>query len=179
MMAGAIGAINLHHRKYRNGDFLMNCEDGFLQIDLVHLDEKAKNVTHLFEKMALRVAHETGLYDARLFRRLIDQERRGTSGVGGGVAIPHVRLPRLERSFIFLTRLSRPLDFNAVDNRSVDIVCLLLSPESEMALHLRRLSRLSRLLRDDILLRKIRGIHDPDMLRALFRQFQDIDKIAA
>lgn len=157
----------------------MDNECDLLQVDSVQFDEKATSIRKLFEKMALRAMHETGLYDARLFSRLMDQERRGTSGVGGGVAIPHLRLPRLERSFTFLTRLSRPLDFNAVDDRSVDIVCLLLSPESEVALHLRRLSRLSRLLRNDILLQKIRGIHDPDMLRVLFRQFQDINKIAA
>jgi len=157
----------------------MNKEDDFLQIDSVHFDGKATNVTQLFEKMALQVAHETGLYDARLFRRLMDQERRGTSGVGGGVAIPHLRLPRVNRPFTFLMRLSRPLDFNAVDGRPVDIVCLLLSPENEVALHLRRLSRLSRLLRDDVILQQIRGIHDPAMLCALFRQFQDINKIAA
>lgn len=157
----------------------MNTEDDFLQIDFAHFDEKAVNIAQLFERMAQEAARETGLYDARLFRRLMDQERRGTSGVGVGVAIPHLRLPRIERPFTFLWRLPRPLDFNAVDGRPVDIVCLLLSPENEVALHLRRLSRLSRLLRDDIILQQIRNIRDPDMLGVLFRQFQGINKMAA
>ena len=64
-------------------------------------------------------------------------------------------------------RLERPIPFDALDDRPVDLVFALLAPADAGAEHLRALARVSRLLRDDAIRQKLRGTDNPDALYAL------------
>ena len=63
-----------------------------------------------------------------IYRAIIGRERLGSTGMGGGVAIPHARIPDLKEPFGVLVRLTNPIDFDAVDSQPVDIVFMLLTP---------------------------------------------------
>jgi nitrogen PTS system EIIA component len=76
------------------------------------------------------------------------------------VAIPHGKLPKLERLFGFFARLERPIDFEAMDGQPVDLVFLLLAPEGAGADHLKALARIARLLRDQDVAKKLRASRD-------------------
>ena len=99
---------------------------------------------------------------------MMDKEKDATSGVGHGVAIPHLKLSGIDKPFTALVSLNNALDFEAPDNKPVDLVCLVISPESDGPLHLRRLSRISRMLHNESLHEKICETDDADAIHALF-----------
>lgn len=78
---------------------------------------------------------------------LRDRENQGSTGVGGGVAIPHVRLPFLTETRVAFGRSGGGISFGAVDGKPVDLFFLLLAPEGAAGEHLKSLARVSRLLR--------------------------------
>ena len=73
----------------------------------------------------------------------MQREKLGTTAVGYGVAIPHGKLPKLEKLFGFFARLERPIDFEAMDGQPVDLIFLLLAPEGAGADHLKALARIA------------------------------------
>ena len=86
--------------------------------------------------------------DSRLvLEAVIERERLGSTAVGNGVAIPHVRLPGLVEPIGVFARLRTPVDFDAIDERHCDLVFMLLAPEREGSAHLRALAQISRALR--------------------------------
>src|SRR3546814_3554585 len=76
------------------------------------------------------------------------RERLGTTGVGHGIGIPHGKLPELDRLYGLFARLETPIDFDAIDDHPVDLIFVLLAPETAGADHLKALARVSRLFRD-------------------------------
>lgn len=133
---------------------------------------KGASVIQIYEGIARQAALGTGIREAYIHTRLLEQERRATSGIGGGVAIPHLRLKKLTRPYTLLARLARPADFNAIDRAPVDLVLLLLSPEAGVAAHLQRLSRFSRLMRDPALCANLRQMSNADGMAALMMETQ-------
>ena len=122
----------------------------------------------LLQSMAALVAPQIGL-DVRLIAdRLGERERLGSTGFGHGVAIPHGRIDGLTQIVGGFARLAQPVEYQAVDDLPVDLVFLLLSPVDAGAAHLKALARVSRTLRDQRFLAKLRGAGSRDALYALF-----------
>ena len=116
---------------------------------------------------AARAAGLTGQSERDILEILQQRERLGSTGIGNGIAIPHGKLPKLERLFGLFARLDRPIDFEALDGQPVDLIFLLLAPEGAGADHLKALARVARLLRDPEVARKLRNSHDADALYAV------------
>ncbi|TXC72252.1 PTS lactose transporter subunit IIC [Sphingomonas ginsenosidivorax] len=107
--------------------------------------------------------------DAKMITdKLLAREKLGSTGFGGGVAIPHAKIDGLEQVTAVFARLAQPVDFQAVDDLPVDLVFLLLSPTDAGAVHLKALARVSRRLRDQAFLARLRGTGSRDTLYALF-----------
>ena len=128
---------------------------------------KASGKKSLLAELAAKAAPLFRLDERRLFDRLLERERLGSTGSGGGVAIPHGRMPGLDKPIGLFARLGHPVDFDSIDERPVDIVFLLLAPEGAGADHLKALARVSRLLRDRGLVEKLRATDKADALYAL------------
>ncbi|TPG41442.1 PTS lactose transporter subunit IIC [Sphingomonas koreensis] len=122
----------------------------------------------LFQLLAGAVANEHGLDPRAIAECLAEREKLGSTGFGGGVAIPHGKLAGLDRIVGAFVRLARPLDFQAIDDLPVDLVFMLLSPPDAGADHLKALARVSRALRDPGFVAKLRGAGSTDALFALF-----------
>jgi PTS system nitrogen regulatory IIA component len=99
---------------------------------------------------------DTGLSARHIFDTILQREKLGSTGVGKGVAIPHGKFDRFERIRGVFAKLEKPVDFDALDEQPVDLVFLLLAPESAGADHLKALSRVARLFRDDARLHALR-----------------------
>jgi len=125
------------------------------------------NKKALFQQLAAVAASAYGLDAAMIVERLSAREKLGSTGFGAGVAVPHAKLPGLSHVVGVFAKLAQPIDFQAVDDLSVDIVFLLLSPVDAGAVHLRALARVSRRLRDRGFVDKLRGAGSPDALYAL------------
>lgn len=138
--------------------------------DAALIGVSAPNKKALLQQLAQTAGQLTGL-DARLIvERLLDRERLGSTGFGGGVAIPHGKMEGLTQVVGLVARLATPIDFQAIDGMPVDLVFLLLSPPDAGVEHLKALARVSRRLRDRAFVAKLRGANSPDALYALFAQ---------
>lgn len=138
-----------------------------LSPETVRSDVQAANKKALFVQLGSLGSRATGL-DARLIvERLSDREKLGSTGFGGGVAIPHGRMGEIDRVHGLFVRLAQPIGFEAVDSMPVDIVLALLSPPDAGVEHLKALARVSRRLRDRGFVAKLRGAGSDDALFAL------------
>lgn len=128
---------------------------------------RATSKRQALQELAKRAAALTGRHERQIFDVLLERERLGTTGIGMGTAIPHGRLPDLPKLYGLFARLEKPIDFEAIDDHPVDLIFLLLTPDSAGADHLKALARISRLLRDKAICDKLRGTDRADALYAL------------
>ena len=132
-----------------------------LRRELIVPSLKATDKRGILEELAAHVASQTPKIDrGSLSRVLIEREQLASTAIGEGVAIPHGKLPKLEKIFGLFARLERPIDFEAMDGQPVDLVFLLLAPEGAGADHLKALARIARLLRDQDIAKKLRASRD-------------------
>ncbi|HRF09096.1 MAG TPA: PTS IIA-like nitrogen regulatory protein PtsN [Xanthobacteraceae bacterium] len=138
-----------------------------LSSDAVFPSLKVTNKKQVIQALAAKAAQLTGHDEREIFETLLRRERLGSTGVGGGVAIPHGKLPKLERIVGLFARTDSPIDFESLDGEPVDLIFLLLAPEAAGADHLKALARIARLLRDPEVAKKLRGARDADAVYAL------------
>ena len=146
----------------------MNDFSDLLRPEGVRTDVAATNKKALVQHLAGLAGELVGVDPRLVGERLVAREKLGSTGFGGGVAIPHAKLDGLEAVTGLMVRLAQPIDFAAVDDLPVDLVFLLLSPSAAGADHLKALARVSRRLRDRGFLAKLRGAASPDAMFALF-----------
>ena len=154
-------------------------ETGRLSFNRIIFDLKAVAPKQVYQALSDIVASDCGLKKDSLLALLNAAQRKGTAGVGGGVAIAHLQMNRIEKPYLAFARLSRLIDFDALDRHPVDLVCLLLSPRADGVLHLQKLSRLSRMMRDENIVRNLRSVETEDGLRVLLQQQDDLSHKAA
>lgn len=128
---------------------------------------KVNSKKQAIQELAAKAAKLTGQNERAVFETLLQREKLGSTGIGDGIAIPHGKLPKLEKLFGLFTRLDRPVDFDALDGQPVDLIFLLLAPEAAGADHLKALARVARLLRDAEIVRKLRDSRDAEALYAV------------
>jgi PTS system nitrogen regulatory IIA component len=134
---------------------------------------RATSKKQALQELARRAEALIGVDERTIFDVLMERERLGTTGVGNGIAIPHGKLPNLERLHGLFARLEKPIDFQAVDDQPVDLIFLLLAPETAGADHLKALARVSRLLRDKTICEKLRGTDKGEALYALLTESRE------
>ena len=135
--------------------------------DVVVANLKATSKKQVLQDLSRRASDSTGLHERAIFDVLMERERLGTTGVGNGIAIPHGKLPDLDRLHGYFARLEQPVDFQSIDERPIDLIFLLLAPESAGADHLKALAKISRVLRDGNICEKLRGTDTSDALYAI------------
>jgi PTS system nitrogen regulatory IIA component len=131
---------------------------------------KASSKRQLLQELANEGARITGIEAQVIFETLLRREKLGSTGLGEGIAIPHGKLPSLDRVHGVFARLATPVKFESVDDNPVDLVFLLLAPESAGADHLKALARISRLLRDPSVVEKLRGTDNAAGLYAILTE---------
>ncbi len=104
---------------------------------------------------------------AALLSRLNAREALGSTGVGGGIAMPHARIDGLSGVRAWFIRLARPIEFAAIDGGKVDLLFLLLSPSGDDQAHLAALAALSRRLRAPGVAAALRAAAKPEAAHAL------------
>lgn len=144
----------------------MRISDMLAPADVV-LDLRAQDKRRLLDEVARRSAGLAQVSPAAIAEALNGREKLGSTGLGGGIAIPHARLPSLTRPLGLFARLRPPLDFDAIDAQKVDLVFLLLLPAQTQGEHLNTLASVARKLRDQDVKAALRRAHDVDGLYAL------------
>lgn len=121
----------------------------------------------LFQKLGELAAAAYGLDAGAVSERLTERERLGSTGFGGGIAIPHAKLEELDKVRGMVILLDTPIAFDAVDDAPVDVIFALLSPVDSGAEHLKTLARVSRYLRNEGQVTRLRGVGSDEALFAL------------
>jgi len=126
-----------------------------LRKETILTDLKAKDKKGVIEELVASVSQITGIKSSELVRVLLERERLGSTGIGGGIGIPHGKLANLE-SLIMGFGLSRKgVDFESMDGRPTHLFFLLITPENSTGLHLKLLARISRILKNDSFKKKL------------------------
>lgn len=139
----------------------------FLKLEAVVPVLKCTCKKQALAEISAYAAKLTGRDETEVFEVLLQRERLGSTGIGEGIAIPHGKLANMDRLFGLVARLEKPIDFEALDGQPVDILFLLLAPEGAGADHLKALSQVARVLRDQEVLDRLRAARDADAIYAV------------
>jgi PTS system nitrogen regulatory IIA component len=137
----------------------------------------AANKRGLLQQIGAAAGPVLGFDPAILTEALAAREKLGSTGFGGGVAIPHARIPGLGRIAAMVVRTAKPVEFDALDGAPVDILFILFSPPDAGAAHLKALARVSGQLRDQAFVAKLRGAGSPDAIWALLTADEALDAV--
>jgi nitrogen PTS system EIIA component len=132
----------------------------------VLVDVRTSNKRQLLQEFAARAADSLDLRVDQVAPYLIKREELGSTGIGRGVAIPHARLPDLQRPYGLLAKLRHPIEFEAIDGQAVDIVFVLLLPAAVESGQLEALALAARVLRPPENLIRLRDAKTPSELYA-------------
>ena len=124
--------------------------------DRVIVDLRASDKAQLLAELARQAANRTSLDAAAVLSALSAREALGSTGLGRGFALPHARVPGLDRLFGLFVRLARPMDFDAIDGQAVDLVFLLLIPAGAGSEHVAALAAIAREMRDEAVVKQVR-----------------------
>ena len=119
------------------------------------------------QELSDRGAVVSGLPAREIFDSILQRERLGPTGVGDGIAIPHGKLAKCRRIFGVFARLERPIDFEALDGLPVDLLFLLIAPESAGADHLKALALIARKLRNPNFAAQLRATRDASAIYSM------------
>ena len=119
------------------------------------------------------LAEVSGGNQEEMVRVLLERERLGSTGIGGGIAIPHGKLKSLESLLMVFGRSRKGVDFDAMDGKPAHLFFLLLAPEDSTGGHLKMLARISRLLKNSVF--KERLVNAADW-RELYKVIEKEDK---
>lgn len=133
------------------------------------------NKPAILTKLAKMAADNYQLDANAVLDGLEERERLGSTGFGGGTAIPHTKIAGLDAPVGLFLRLEQPVAYHAADDEPVDLVYCLISPAQDGAAHLRALAEISRTLRDEKSCSKLRGAADADAVYALLTAAFDRD----
>ncbi|HEV2559626.1 MAG TPA: PTS IIA-like nitrogen regulatory protein PtsN [Microvirga sp.] len=142
----------------------------FLSPEAVVPNLRVSGKKQALQELAAHAARLTGLDERSVFEALLQRERLGSTGIGDGLAIPHGKLPSINRLFGFVARLEKPVDFEALDSQPVDLLFLLLAPEGAGADHLKALARVARVLREPGTVERLRAARDAAALYAVLME---------
>lgn len=120
----------------------------------------ATSKKHALQELATVAAERTNLDARDIFNTLLQRERLGSTGLGRGIAIPHVKLQGLKGIVCLFARLEDPIEYESHDNEPVDLVFLLLAPEHASGDHLKALASISRVVREPSVLDALRNAAD-------------------
>ena len=114
----------------------------------------------ILNALAKAIGEKTGVDSRDIFDAVIERENLGSTSVGEGVAIPHARIPSLNKPVGAFVKLEEGVDFDAIDGRPCDLIFMLLAPNASGADHLRALAQVSRTFRNADLRDALRQAQD-------------------
>ena len=135
---------------------------------------KSPSKKQLLQDIANIASEHVGIPYMDIAKSLQQREILGPTGIGNGVAIPHVKIRGLTKIFGFFSSLERPIDFESADKQPVDLVFTLLAPEYNNGTeHLKALAMVSRVFSDKNIRSKLRSSENTDSLFAILTSNED------
>jgi nitrogen PTS system EIIA component len=140
--------------------------------EAILVDLKANDKKGVLEELSKPISEIAGINQQELVRVLMDREQLGSTGIGGGIGIPHGKLKNLDNLILGFGLSRKGIDFDSMDKRPSHIFFLLVTPENSTGLHLKVLARISRLLKNDDFKEKLFQISDAE---ELLKEIEQVD----
>ena len=141
-----------------------------LQKEAILADLKGQNKKGILEELVAPVAEIAGVHQEDLVKVLLERERLGSTGIGGGIGIPHGKMKDLD-SLVLGFGLSREgVDFESLDGKPAHIFFLLVTPENSAGVHLKLLARISRILKNEPFKDRLLGASDRDEILSIIKE---------
>ena len=138
------------------------CLEGILTIDRIHINVTISSKKRLLEELAISLSsNSTSLDKDTVSRTLTERERLGSTGIGGGIALPHGRLNGIDDCIAAIIRLRQPLNFDSPDAQPIILAIGLLVPADASNKHLKILSSLATMFNDTEKRKSILSVEDP------------------
>ncbi|MDY0271894.1 MAG: PTS IIA-like nitrogen regulatory protein PtsN [Advenella sp.] len=134
------------------------------------LDVSATSKKRAFEQAALLFENNQGIARSVVFDSLFSRERLGSTALGHGVAVPHGRISKLKQATAAFMRLTNPIPFDSPDGQNVQLLIILLVPESATQQHLEILAEVARILSNDSIRHQLLSENDPAKIYDLLTQ---------
>ncbi len=144
-----------------------------LKKEAIILNLEATDKKGVLEELAMPAANISKVELSQLVRMLMERERLGTTGIGGGIAIPHGKLKNLPAEILCMGISQKGVSFEAMDGKPVHIFFLLFTPEGATETHLMLLSRISKLLKNDIFKQRLLDAPNVDTIFDIIEEFDD------
>jgi len=136
----------------------------FIDSKNVVVDLKALDKKGVLEELAAPLAAAAGMGAADMVRVLMERERLGSTGIGGGIGIPHGKLKKLDNLVMGFGLSRRGVPFDAIDGKPAHIFFVLITPENSTGLHLKVLARISRLLKNEPFKERLKTATDAEQV---------------
>lgn len=144
-----------------------------LDKEAILVDLKSKDKIGIINELVAPVARITGIDAGSIVRVLMERERLGSTGIGGGIGIPHGKLKNLEKLVLGFGLSHKGVDFESMDGRPTHLFFLLITPEHSTDLHLKLLARVSRLLKKESLKEMLIKATSADEIIAIIAEDDD------
>ena len=144
-----------------------------LKRETILSDLKAQDKKGILEEMVSAVSPIAGVNSQDLVRVLMERERLGSTGIGGGIGIPHGKLKALDTLVLGFGLSRRGVDFESMDGNPTHIFFLLVTPENSTGLHLKLLARISKLLKQEPFKERLMNAHSGDEIYAIIQEVDE------
>lgn len=125
---------------------------------------KDEAIKEIVNKLSIHHQHE-------IVKKILDRENQSSTGIGGRCAIPHARTEKINEVYFFVGISKKGIDFKSIDNKPVHLIFLFITPLSETATHLKILSRISQIIKDESLVnRLIESKDNQELFQTMFLQ---------
>lgn len=141
-----------------------------LQKEAILPDLKSRTKTEVIEELVVPVARLAGVNSEELVKVLLERERLGSTGIGGGIGIPHGKLKNLKDLIIGFGLSRKGVDFESLDGAPARIFFLLVTPENSTGLHLKMLARISRVLKNEPFRERLLQARDSDEIYEIVKE---------
>jgi nitrogen PTS system EIIA component len=144
-----------------------------LDKEAILIDLKSKDKIGILNELVAPAARITGIDHKEMVQVLMDRERLGSTGIGGGIGIPHGKLKNLDKLVLGFGLSREGVDFESMDGRPTHIFFLLITPEHSTDLHLKLLARVSRLLKKEPLKEMMMKARNPEEIISIISEDDD------
>lgn len=144
-----------------------------LQKDTINTELKSTDKNGVIEELVASVSKVTGKDSEELINVIMERERLGSTGIGGGIGIPHGKLKNLESLVLGFGLSRKGVDFESMDGRPTHLFFLILTPENSTGLHLKLLARISRILKNDSFKKKLLKATDSNEVYSIIREVDE------
>nr|HID58961.1 PTS sugar transporter subunit IIA [Desulfobacterales bacterium] len=134
---------------------------------------KSQSKEGVLEELAKPLAEISHIPVEDLVQVLLEREHLGSTGIGGGVAIPHGKVKSLRSLLIAFGRSEKGIDFEAIDGKPTHIFFLIITPEDSTGMHLEILAKISKLLKDNTFKEELMAASDREEIYEIIKRVDE------